>query len=143
MDSKGSQLPSRFRFAIERFSGASFSLSREGDQLLLQESESGPSSIGRQSRYSPAPEHWAVFRERVETLGVWQWRGPYDNPDIDDGTQWELQISLGGHRTACRGSNRYPPDGSGTPSEAFRGMLEAVGELLGDREFAARWRTGI
>jgi hypothetical protein len=29
------------------------------------------------------------------------------------------------------------------PSAAFRQLLEALGELLGNREFAERWRTGI
>ena len=80
---------------------------------------------------------WSVFWSAVEACDLWHWAKRYDNPDILDGTQWEVEIAHGSRRFKSFGSNAYPGglrDGYGY-SESFMLLLQAVRKLVGGREF--------
>lgn len=80
---------------------------------------------GSQVSVVPSDSDWEAFWTAMDGLGVWNWEASYDDPEICDGTQWEVEIYFGdgSHHVRCTGSNRYP--------ELFQQFLEAVEALVG------------
>jgi hypothetical protein len=72
---------------------------------------------------SPDTVAWIRFRNDIEALGVFSWDREYYDPDVLDGTQWEINLVWGRQKLSCYGSNRYPPQ--------FKLFLTAVERLSG------------
>jgi hypothetical protein len=84
---------------------------------------------------SPTAKEWGQFWATVQRCDLWNWGPRYDDPDICDGTQWKVEIQLGGRAITSFGSNSYPGSEGTGYSEAFRLLLQAVRELIGGRSF--------
>jgi len=87
----------------------------------------------------PTKRKWLNFRKKLDAINVWKWKRNYVNPDVCDGTQWELIIDYGIRKKKTYGSNRYPGyadqyDMSETPE--FKALLHALGLLLGGVKIA-------
>ena len=52
-----------------------------------------------------------AIEKSLESVNFWKWEKDYCNPDILDGTQWELRVragQTGNRRKNCSGSNEFP-----------------------------------
>jgi hypothetical protein len=96
---------------------------------------------------TPSPSQWLQFWKAMDEVRLWQWRTEYPNPIVCDGTQWGVEVAIGGRGAKSSGSNAYP-DGRGTSpppwkldpttslrSEMFDKYLTAVEALLGGERF--------
>lgn len=70
----------------------------------------------------PSADEWERFWTAIDHIGVWSWEARYDDLDVCDGTQWEIDIRQGSRRVRCFGSNAYP--------EPFQEFLAAVKALV-------------
>ena len=59
----------------------------------------------------------------------------YPDPEVDDGTQWEIKIQVGKRCIVATGSNAYPPKSSSAVSPKFRAFCAAVSTLVAGRTF--------
>lgn len=84
---------------------------------------------------SPTAEDWERFWSAAEACDLWNWTRRYDDPDILDGTQWQVEITLGSRRLKSSGSNAYPGGEGDGSSKLFTSLLRAVRKLVGGREF--------
>ena len=73
----------------------------------------------------PSEKDWEDFWKTVDKLKVWSWNKEYNNDDILDGTQWELEIKREGRRKRrIFGSNAYPK-----PKGTFISFIKALNKL--------------
>ena len=73
----------------------------------------------------PSEKDWEDFWKTVDKLKVWSWDKEYNNDDILDGTQWELEIKREGRRKRrIFGSNAYPK-----PKGTFISFIKALNKL--------------
>lgn len=72
----------------------------------------------------PTVIDWKKFSQSLQTNGVWDWKENYDNPEILDGTQWNLSLKQGNKILNCHGSNQYP--------EKFESFLQSIRDLIKD-----------
>lgn len=109
--------PTRFVATIGGFGGPHYEVRWFRHKLRYRTDESQASVV-------PSVSDWETFWAALGKIGVWSWQASYDDPEICDGTQWEIEIDLGdgSHRVRCTGSNRYP--------RSFQQFLEAVGALV-------------
>ncbi len=78
----------------------------------------------------PSPEAWKTFWAALDQIGVWGWGPRYDNPEICDGTQWEIDICDGVRSIRCFGSNQYPGGPDRDRAKPFQEFLAAVSALI-------------
>jgi hypothetical protein len=77
-------------------------------------------------------EHdWAALWARLDEqrCDFWNWRKTYRDPDIMDGTQWELKSRMGGRYVKSYGCNAFP--GGGKKNSEFNKFVEALEWVLG------------
>ena len=69
----------------------------------------GPETLAEDRQITPL--RWMKFINRLfNELYVHEWKKEYVDPEVLDGTQWHLEIKLGGRRKrTIDGSNAYPP----------------------------------
>ena len=79
---------------------------------------------------TPSRTQWEDFWKALEETEIWRWKAEYNDPDVIDGTHWEVKICHGGNQLHSRGSNAYP-----VPMKEFEGFLAAVRMLTGGRVF--------
>lgn len=69
-----------------------------------------PEEIKERERRITEKEWNKILDSLYGRLFLHEWRKKYDDPDILDGTQWELEIKLTkGRKRSYYGSNMYPP----------------------------------
>ena len=71
-------------------------------------------------------ELWA--RLDKQNCDFWNWRKTYNDPNIMDGTQWELKIRMGSRFVDCYGCNVFP-GGDGDNSE-FNRFEETLNQFV-------------
>jgi hypothetical protein len=130
--------PSKFRFSIGGFGGASheFELGEAG--LRYANGMGGFADPASARIITPSDSKWRNFIAKLDSIGVWKWRQNYLNPFCCDGTQWELEVKLGNRSKRSSGSNDYPgkdgkPCGYQHPPEQFEAFLKALFNLTGIR----------
>jgi hypothetical protein len=125
-------LPKQFDvFVGGYFDPASYSIRLEDGTLVLRK---GVLCEEQTIQINPSPEAWQRFSEALDRLGAWKWREKYWQQGAMDGTQWHVDIQLGGKKVKCDGSNCYPlEDGSPSdePTKVFGGFEKALKQLLG------------
>lgn len=95
--------PSLLQFSIGgmgRSSGVIWSV--EEQVLKVHMADGGSTEV------EVTPAQWKTFWFVVEQLGVWTWRAEYENPNVLDGTSWELVMVDGSRRIRSSGSNAFP-----------------------------------
>ncbi|HZW25526.1 MAG TPA: hypothetical protein VFF26_08580 [Gallionella sp.] len=91
----------RFKFFIGGFHGPNHRFELNGGALLYL-------ADGEADVLKPSPLKWRNFIAKLDAQGVWTWKKYYNNRDVCDGTQWELDIVVGDKRVKSGGSNNYP-----------------------------------
>ncbi len=119
--------PKKLEFFIGGYSGPCYRVSLRGSEIVY--SHSGYPEVALQ----PSIRKWLNFKKKIDNIGVWDWDEDYHNPNVLDGTQWELVIDYGDQKIKSYGSNLYP----GTTilnwdkAPEFEALLHALGLLLG------------
>lgn len=111
-------IPSRLLVTIGGFGGPHYEVRWFRRKLRYHSDE-------LQAAMVPTDEAWKSFWAALDRINVWGWAAHYDDLEIFDGTQWELDLSDGVRRVRCSGSNAYPPE--------FQQFLDAVTVLTGQR----------
>ena len=81
------------------------------------------------------------FRERLDALGVFEWKSrpiAGENEDVLDWMppSWNIQITYPDRAIDIKGPiDELPPHGTSKPGVEFRQLCEAVSELIGGRKF--------
>ena len=109
-------IPSRLLVTIGGFGGPHYEVRWSRRKLRYHSDE-------LQAAVMPTDEAWKSFWAALDRINVWGWAAHYDDLEILDGTQWELDLSNGTRRVKCSGSNAYPPE--------FEQFLAAVEALVG------------
>ena len=87
---------------------------------------------GTSSKVEVTPAQWKPFWFVVEQLGVWTWRTEYENPNMLDGTSWELVMVDGSRRIRSSGSNAFPGGfDEQDENSPFNQLLAAINMLAG------------
>jgi hypothetical protein len=127
-----SMQPISFHFHIGGYCGESHEVEFKGGKLRYRRAE-GAYVWGPIAELTVGDDDWNRFWRALETAGVWQWKGRYENLDVLDGTQWSLKIKRRDRNVECSGSNAYP--GSDTPDYSPTGefgcFIQAVRNLTG------------
>lgn len=134
--------PDKLSLCIGSYSGRSTSLkwNLRNKKIVYGESEYGPClEVNALHGFIPDELDWKRFWSDIRNIGVWYWREHYDNNTVCDGIFWELELAYGDKKLKSHGTNAYPPQGSDIPSEAFKQLLRAFGELMNDQDFIKTW----
>jgi hypothetical protein len=134
--SKPVQLPTKFSFSIGGYGGENHQFELiNGD--LLYSGGFGCIDPSAAQIITPSAQKWRNFIANLDAVGVWKWRRHYVDPEILDGTQWSLEISIGDKSKRSEGSNDYPqsgkPGGMLGESDQFDAFLRALSNLVGFR----------
>jgi hypothetical protein len=104
-----SHLPEKLNFSI----GSAFG--GEGPQLEYAKEMvtcyHRPPVFGNRHKVAerrPTREDWLQFWHGLDKIGIKKWQEHYMNPDVLDGTSWDLEIVFRGQRIVSAGSNSYP-----------------------------------
>jgi hypothetical protein len=151
-------LPKRLCISIGGFFGPCYGVTLEKGRLIYTYSARGPSGgdsdpelelrqkLGlspflEPDEIQPSPQQWRNFRNALDRLNVWSWRGNYLDPRVCDGTGWSAKIVYSDRSLISGGSNCFPGrDGRALPisgderDNTFEKFCRAVGRLIG-REF--------
>ena len=135
-DAKTSALPSEFSAFIGGFDGKSYKVELSGEQGVLH--LEGPHMFAVKGKDNPQakktvipvdPAKWKAFRKALDEAKVWEWKKEYINPEIMDGTVWELKVKYADASATVSGSNAYPD------KKQFAAFRAAVVALTGGKEF--------
>ncbi len=119
-------LKENFGIRVGGYMGASFSVEKEGSELIYKVFETGY-SLKETITITPSEKVWDQFWESCDRLEIWDWEESYDNPDILDGTSWGVGISHDSKTVDSSGVNASPK----TLDEFFK----TVSKLLGGVDF--------
>jgi hypothetical protein len=122
-------MPSKLRMGIEGFAGVSYRaelVSGKSAIVYLFNPRTFTSWKGTKRRTIPIPsERWIAFHQSLDQARIWNWKSKYVDPNVADGTVWDIEIAWGDRTIKSRGSNAYPD------SKQFEIYRKAVEELLG------------
>ena len=126
-----------FRASIQTFKRSTYSVELRGNALVYYEAVATNKA---QIKIIPTVEQWQAFRKEVDNLGIWEWRGNYDNLDAWDGTSWTVLLSYPDRGIRAHGGNCFPdqngmPSRQPEPTKHFKRYLAAVQTLLGGKNF--------
>lgn len=85
----------------------------------------------------PSTRKWKNFWTTLEKIGVWQWQELYEDQHVVDGTNWSVEIEIGGRSLSSGGSNAFPSaqnESRGQPP--FDRFCHAVSLLADGRTFS-------
>jgi len=124
--------PNSFDASIGGFLGASYRVELQPDGTLRYQHnpQTFTSSPGiKTRRIEVTDEQWREFRKALDDVNVWAWKKDYTDPNVLDGTQWNLRIRYGDASVFSHGSNAFPP------KRDFERFRTAVVKLLGGQAF--------
>ncbi|MEJ2407620.1 MAG: hypothetical protein P8171_25840 [Candidatus Thiodiazotropha sp.] len=130
-------VPTLFVFEIGGFTRPGYRIEWRDGALFYSK---GPSTYsGTTTQKSLSREDWLRFWSKLQADGIslWNWKSRYENPEVMDGTQWELILVQDQYTKRIYGSNAFPdfnePDW--TRSREFCGLILAIGSLVGNKDF--------
>ncbi len=135
--------PEKLSLDVGGYMGTSYSVELKRGALLYK-CGADKWDEEEEHRIEPSPEAWTKFWRRLDEVGFWSWSGSYQTSRrILDGTSWSVEISVAGRSVEAHGCNAYPPSSPrakyarepGESGSRFNEFCEAVGELLGGRDF--------
>ena len=97
--------PTILKFEIGGFNWQSHRLEGDGKQLVYTPGHSSRFAAHDALTFHPSPVAWRNFWQRCDDMAIWSWKGSYSNIEVDDGTQWELELTHSGKRRKSSGSN--------------------------------------
>lgn len=131
-----SVVPSRLRVTLGGGPGMGGPAGRSvvelrGDTLVyLGIARPFPTGPRPETRAVPTDAAWRAFRSTLDSLDAFAWRARYENPAVDDGTQWSADVAYPDAGLHATGSNRFPA--------GFEPFLDAVRRLGGRDDFRLR-----
>jgi hypothetical protein len=128
--------PTRMRLFIGGFFDKNYELTLENGQLKYRFAEHGGAERVEEV-LCPSAQDWAAFWKSLGEIGVWAWEASYDNPSVQDGTQWGVEIEWGPRRCEIHGSNASPkvPGVRAKRDQPLPRLLRAISRLAGGRAF--------
>ena len=88
--------------------------------------------------FHPTPEQWLEFGKAIKEARIDRWAINYANPGVEDGTEWDLKLTMDGHDISSAGDNNYLADGHEgwasnvpAPSRAFQAFLDGIKKVTG------------
>jgi hypothetical protein len=123
---KMNYLPKKIYLYIGGYGGSSYAVKFDGKQLFYSQADSG--FRGENELLAlPSEKKWIKFWKKLNKINIWEWEKEYYDPDVLDGTQWEVKINFdGAKKIVSGGSNAYP--------KGFKTFLKAVRKLIGGLE---------
>jgi len=135
-----SVLPNKLLFSIGSYACIQVLFQWDGKQLIYQVNRHGGAPDNYEQKIIiPEESEWQSFWGVVRNTGVWHWREKYLEMCVCDGIEWELELVQNSRSIKSQGSSSYPPNGAYIPSESFKQLLRAFGELIKDRAFIREW----
>ena len=136
---ESSPIPKRFDAYVVGFMVASYRVELH-DGVITYTTFGGGHTNPKHTTVTPTAAQWREFRQTLDDLKIWQWRGAYPTNGTVDGTQWSLDIAFAGHAIKTHGDNNYPdaagkPNGKPEPTKAFNRYLDAIKKLTGGKTF--------
>jgi hypothetical protein len=102
-------MPLSLEFSIGGYSGPSHNVKLKNGTSTYQYYDGGNYYNPLESTaVIPTKRKWINFKKKLDIIEVWGWDVRYDNPNVLDGTQWELEIDYGSQKISASGSNSYP-----------------------------------
>jgi len=134
-------LPRKFEARIGGVLGFSFSISLTDKGIEYTEFAEGYVPMTTK-RVVPAPEEWKKLHRVMDEVELWRWNREYFNPDVLDGTSWEIECEWDDQAIRTGGSNAFPSDPdsriptySENESKRFDSLLRAISQLVGGEPF--------
>jgi len=134
-------MPRKFEARIGGVLGFSFSASLTDKGVEYTEFADGYTPLVTKV-INPTPNQWRALHRVMEETEFWRWNREYFNPDVLDGTSWEIECEWDNQTINTEGSNAFPsdPDGriptySENESKRFDSLLRAISQLLGGEPF--------
>lgn len=130
--------PERFKAGVGGFFGPSYAveLTEKGKLIYSRNAKTFVSADGTvRETVVVSAKAWRAFCRELDAIGVWAWKPRYEDPSVMDGTQWHVEISIGGKSVKSTGYNAYPGGTLPPDGDRFPRFLHAVSALLGGREF--------
>lgn len=121
------QWPERLSLFVGGYMGNSYGVRLENDRIAYERYDQGYARAATDF-VLPSEQDWTAFAQELDRLKAWQWKPTYRDPKTVDGTNWSVDISLGGNSLKSVGSNAFPI--------GFKAFCSAVTDLLGGRPFA-------
>lgn len=116
----------RVHVSVGGFGGPCCSIeSHDGQTVKYTFSQSGVPGYEEVEEIEPNDDQWSRFWEMVRECS--DWKRVYDNPEVLDGTQWEVEVDGDELRLRATGSNAYPAN--------WKAFLRVVRSLVGGRRF--------
>lgn len=107
-------IPEQFSIGIEGFAGASYrvSIDESGKGIVYQHNpRTFTAWEGTKTEKIEIPNwKWRRLWYDLGKLKVWEWKKEYIDPDIADGTVWDVTIVWDGKEIRSRGNNAYPSE---------------------------------
>jgi hypothetical protein len=97
-----------FAFSIGGLTGTkSYTIDSSGLTLVITQTELD-GTVTATNEYPWDKATWDAFTLEMLDCGVSQWDSDYTDPDVDDGTQWVLNMAGTFGRIHVSGSNAFP-----------------------------------
>ena len=77
---------------------------------------------------SPSKIKWDNFFLFLDNIKIWEWKKEYVDPNILDGTQWEIEVSNSSKKIKSYGSNKFPN------KKNFKGLMNEIETLFNLKE---------
>ena len=112
-------MSSIFSFFIGGYRAKNIKIRKYYNSIEIQKSDAPIFYEEEKVLIKVSKEEWIKFWRKMDKINVWEWQKDYFNPDIYDGTQWELTVQGNGRgKIKVFGSNAYPDN--------FQSFLNAV-----------------
>lgn len=113
-----------FSFEIGGFRLESYKIYSQ-DQYVIIQNMDVPGLIKDTNRVEVSDLDWQTFWNKIDLLGVWNWKKEYFDQDVMDGVQWELMIDKKGRqRRRIFGSNKFPKN-----FEALTNLINEISKM--------------
>lgn len=125
--------------SIGGYRGKSYRVENLDNSVKYTAWESGYSNP-KETLLKPTDEQWASFWRVCKDIGIDEWAEEYSNPDLVDGTQWEIKIQYDTFTACSSGENAFPEENNSKYTDyeerygyprPFRRFLLAVRRLIG------------
>ena len=116
----------QFEIYIGGYPGPSYSIKKDKDFLVYNYYYFNGDKPEKQEIIQPTKVQWDKFYSFLKTLNMW--KPLYENLEVCDGTQWNVNIINDNVKLVSEGDNSYP--------KKFEQFLKEVRILIGGREFS-------
>ena len=118
--------PASMTVVVGGFTGPSDSYVWDGSTLVHVHAANAGDANPEITQGTPTAEAWTAFRQELDALEAWSWEKTYFNLDVQDGTQWTLQLEWDGRTIESSGSNAFPGSPGPEYGEQFDRFLAAL-----------------